>query len=140
MLSDGSDVDPLIGNDVWQVLSGLAKITGGGEVLRTHGGDAHGREKGIAPVHARSVSSLVHMASIPALFVGSGLIKWLAPPLAACSRPPRLRRDDEKSLLADRRTDRATSAIFLEVRYSQIVGQDLVEIKLLVAPADRVVC
>ena len=45
---DRSDIDPLIANDVRQILSGLATVIGGVGALRTHGGDAHGREKGYA--------------------------------------------------------------------------------------------
>lgn len=46
--SDRSDIDPLIANDVRQILSGLATVIEGVGALRTHGGDAHGREKGYA--------------------------------------------------------------------------------------------
>jgi len=45
---DRSDIDPLIANDVRQILSGLATVIGGVGALRTYGGDAHGREKGYA--------------------------------------------------------------------------------------------
>lgn len=43
---DRADIDPLIANDVRQILSGLATLIAGVGSLRTHGGDAHGREKG----------------------------------------------------------------------------------------------
>jgi hypothetical protein len=66
---DRSDIDPLIGNDVRQILSGLATGIGGVGALRTHGGDAHGREKGYARVDARIARLAIHAASTAALFL-----------------------------------------------------------------------
>ena len=67
--SDRSDIDPLIANDVRQILSGLATVIGGVGALRTHGGDAHGREKGYARVDARIARLSIHAASTAALFL-----------------------------------------------------------------------
>lgn len=66
---DRSDIDPLIANDVRQILSGLATVVGGVGALRTHGGDAHGREKGYARVDARIARLSIHAASTAALFL-----------------------------------------------------------------------
>jgi hypothetical protein len=66
---DRSDIDPLIANDVRQVLSGLATVIGGVGALRTHGGDAHGREKGFARLDARIARLSIHAASTAALFL-----------------------------------------------------------------------
>lgn len=66
---DRPDIDPLIANDVRQILSGLATIIGGVGALRTHGGDAHGREKGYARVDARIARLSIHAASTAALFL-----------------------------------------------------------------------
>lgn len=66
---DRSDIDPLIANDVRQILSGLATVIGGVGALRTHGGDAHGREKGFARVDARIARLTIHAASTAALFL-----------------------------------------------------------------------
>lgn len=66
---DRSDIDPLIANDVRQILSGLATVIGGVGALRTHGGDAHGREKGFARVDARIARLSIHAASTAALFL-----------------------------------------------------------------------
>lgn len=66
---DRSDLDPIIANDVRQVLSGLATVIGGVGALRTHGGDAHGREKGYERVDARIARLSIHAASTAALFL-----------------------------------------------------------------------
>ena len=52
-----------------QILSGLATIIGGVGALRTHGGDAHGREKGYARIDARIARLSIHAASTAALFL-----------------------------------------------------------------------
>ena len=63
-LSPGtSDIDPLIARDVQEVLSGLLGVIGGIGALRTHGGDAHGREKGYARIDARIARLSIHAAS-----------------------------------------------------------------------------
>lgn len=64
-----ADIDPLIANDIRQVLSGLTTVIGGVGALRTHGGDAHGREKGFARVDARIARLSIHAASTAALFL-----------------------------------------------------------------------
>lgn len=66
---DRSDIDPFITNDVRQILSGLATVIGGVWALRTHGGDAHRREKGFARVDARIGRLAIHAASTAALFL-----------------------------------------------------------------------
>ena len=66
---DRSDIDPLIAGDVRQILSGLATVIGGVGALRTHGGDAHGREKGYARIDARIARLSIHAASTAALFL-----------------------------------------------------------------------
>ena len=66
---DRSDIDPFIAGDVRQVLSGLLTVIGGLGALRTHGGDAHGREKGFARVDSRIARLAIHAASSTALFL-----------------------------------------------------------------------
>lgn len=66
---DRSDIDPLIAGDVRQILSGLATVIAGVGALRTHGGDAHGREKGFARIDARIARLSIHAASTAALFL-----------------------------------------------------------------------
>jgi|TARA_R110000744_G_scaffold302108_3_gene411114 hypothetical protein len=66
---DRSDIDPLIAADVRQILSGLATVIAGVGALRTHGGDAHGREKGFARIDARIARLSIHSASTAALFL-----------------------------------------------------------------------
>ncbi|MCI4663019.1 MAG: abortive infection family protein [Neomegalonema sp.] len=67
--TDRSDIDPTIANDVLQILSGLANVVRGVGALRTHGGDAHGREKGYARIDARIARLAIHAASTAALFL-----------------------------------------------------------------------
>ncbi|NRB19784.1 MAG: abortive infection family protein [Rhodobacteraceae bacterium] len=64
-----SDLDPLIANDVRQILSGLNTVIAGIGSLRTHGGDAHGREKGFARIDSRIANLSIHSASTAALFL-----------------------------------------------------------------------
>lgn len=66
---DRADIDLLISNDVRQILSGLATLIAGVGALRTHGGDAHGREKGYARIDARIARLSIHGASTVALFL-----------------------------------------------------------------------
>jgi len=66
---DRTDIDPLIANDVRQILSGLNTVIGGVGSLRTHGGDAHGRERGYARIDARIARLSIHAASTAALFL-----------------------------------------------------------------------
>lgn len=64
-----TDIDALIATDVRQILSGLSSIIGGVGALRTHGGDAHGREKGYKRIDDRIARLAVHSASTAALFL-----------------------------------------------------------------------
>lgn len=66
---DRSDIDPLIAGDVRQILSGLTTVIGGIGALRTHGGDAHGREKGYTRIDTRIAGLSIHAASTAALFL-----------------------------------------------------------------------
>ena len=66
---DRSDMDSRIADDVRRVLSGLFTVTAGIGSLRTHGGDAHGRERGSARLDARIARLSVHAASTLALFL-----------------------------------------------------------------------
>ena len=67
--SDRSDLDPLIADDVRKILSGLATVVEGIGALRTHGGDAHGRERGYKRLDPRIASLAIHAASTIALFL-----------------------------------------------------------------------
>lgn len=64
-----SDIDPLIANDVRQILSGLSNVISGVGSLRTHAGDAHGRERGFARIDVRIARLAIHTASTTALFL-----------------------------------------------------------------------
>ena len=64
-----SEINPLIANEVRQILSGLATVIGGLGALRSHGGDAHGREKGFARVDAQIARLSIHAASTAVLFL-----------------------------------------------------------------------
>jgi Abortive infection C-terminus len=66
---DRTDLDPNIGDDVRKVLGGLATVVEGIGALRTHGGDAHGRERGYARLDHRIASLAIHSASTIALFL-----------------------------------------------------------------------
>jgi hypothetical protein len=67
--TDRTDLDPLIADDVRKILSGLATVVEGIGSLRTHGGDAHGRERGYARIDRRIASLAIHSASTVALFL-----------------------------------------------------------------------
>lgn len=62
-------VPDLIADDVRKVLSGLVTAVQGIGALRTHGGDAHGRERGFKRVDARIARLAIHSASAVALFL-----------------------------------------------------------------------
>lgn len=66
---DRTDMNPEILDDVRKVLSGLATLIEGIGALRTHGGDAHGREKGFRRIDARIANLAVNSASTTALFL-----------------------------------------------------------------------
>ncbi len=68
-LSPGrQDLPDLVAADIRKVLSGLATAAEGIGALRTHGGDAHGRERGHRRVDARIARLAIHAASTLALF------------------------------------------------------------------------
>ncbi|MFZ4701490.1 MAG: abortive infection family protein [Candidatus Methylumidiphilus sp.] len=67
--SDRTDIDPEIATDVRTILGGLATVVQGVGALRTHAGDAHGRERGCARVDARIARLAIHAASTVALFL-----------------------------------------------------------------------
>lgn len=58
-----------IADDVRKILSGLATVIEGVGSLRTHGGDAHGREKGYARIDERIAGLSIHAAAAVALFL-----------------------------------------------------------------------
>lgn len=69
-LSPGrSDLPDEIAADVKQVLGGLTTTAKGIGALRTHAGDAHGRERGFRRLDARIARLAVHAASTLALFL-----------------------------------------------------------------------
>lgn len=69
-LSPGrTDLPPEIEQDVRQVLGGLTSTLKGVGALRTHGGDAHGREKGFRRIDARIARLALNVASSIALFL-----------------------------------------------------------------------
>lgn len=69
LATDRSDLDPLIADDVRKILSGLSTVVEGIGALRTHGGDAHGRERGYTRIDRRIASLAIHSASTVALFL-----------------------------------------------------------------------
>lgn len=69
-LSPGrGDLPPPIAHDVRQILSGLTTTTQGIGALRTHGGDAHGRERRYARIDPRIARLAIHAASTIAIFL-----------------------------------------------------------------------
>jgi hypothetical protein len=69
-LSPGrSDLPAEIQQDVRQVLGGLTSVAKGIGALRTHAGDAHGREKGFKRIDARIARLAITAASSLALFL-----------------------------------------------------------------------
>jgi hypothetical protein len=66
---DRTDIDPEIADDVRKILGGLATVVEGIGALRTHGGDAHGRERGYVRMDARIASLAINAASTVALFL-----------------------------------------------------------------------
>lgn len=66
---DRTDLDPQIAADVRTTLGGLATVIQGVGALRTHAGDAHGRERGYARVDPRIARLAIHAASTVALFL-----------------------------------------------------------------------
>ncbi|NQV94776.1 MAG: abortive infection family protein [Sphingomonadales bacterium] len=69
-LSPGrTDLTPELEQDVRQVLGGLTLVTKGIGALRTHGGDAHGREKGFKRIDPRIARLALNSAGSIALFL-----------------------------------------------------------------------
>ena len=66
---DRADFAQEIVDDVRKVLSGLATAIEGIGALRTHAGDAHGRERGFRRIDARIARLAIHSASTVALFL-----------------------------------------------------------------------
>ena len=66
---DRTDVDAQIADDVRKVLSGLATTIEGIGALRTHAGDAHGRERGHSRVDERIARLAIHSATTVSLFL-----------------------------------------------------------------------
>lgn len=64
-----TDLSPEIEQDVRQVLGGLTSVTKGIGALRTHAGDAHGREKGFRRIDPRIARLALNSASSIALFL-----------------------------------------------------------------------
>jgi|GEM_PF-503457 len=64
-----TDFNPEIAADVRQILGGLTTIAKGTGALRTHAGDAHGRERGFVRIDARIARLAIHTASTLALFL-----------------------------------------------------------------------
>lgn len=58
-----------ISDDVRQILGGLTSVAKGVGALRTHGGDAHGRESGFARLDPKLARLSLHAASSLALFL-----------------------------------------------------------------------
>lgn len=69
-LSPGrTDLPSEVEADIRQVLGGLTSVSKGIGALRTHAGDAHGRERGRARIDARIARLAIHSASSIALFL-----------------------------------------------------------------------
>lgn len=64
-----SDLSSEIIDDVRKVLNGLATAIEGIGALRTHAGNAHGRERGFRRIDARIARLAIHSASTVALFL-----------------------------------------------------------------------
>lgn len=69
-LSPGrTDLPDLIAGDIRKILSGLTTTAEGIGALRTHGGDAHGRERGHRRIDPRIARLAIHGSSTLALFL-----------------------------------------------------------------------
>lgn len=64
-----TDIDTQIEADVRMILGGLSTVISGIGALRTHAGDAHGRERGLVRIDARIASLALHSASTVSLFL-----------------------------------------------------------------------
>jgi hypothetical protein len=65
---DKAGVSDDIANDVRTILGGLNSVVNGVGALRTHGGDAHGRERGYRRIDPRIARLAIHSASTVSLF------------------------------------------------------------------------
>lgn len=63
------DVSPQIAADVREILGGLNSTVQGIGALRTHAGDAHGRERGFKRIDARTARLAIHAAAGAAIFI-----------------------------------------------------------------------
>lgn len=66
---DKSGVPNEIAGDVRAILGGLNSVVNGVGSLRTHAGDAHGRERGYRRIDARIAKLAIHSASTASLFL-----------------------------------------------------------------------
>ena len=66
---DKAGVSDDIANDVRTILGGLNSVVNGVGALRTHGGDAHGRERGYRRIDPRIARLAIHSASTVSLFL-----------------------------------------------------------------------
>ncbi|WP_338469123.1 abortive infection family protein (plasmid) [Sphingomonas sp. gentR] len=64
-----TDIDSQIEADVRTILGGLSTVINGIGALRTHAGDAHGRERGFVRIDARIASLALHSAGTVSLFL-----------------------------------------------------------------------
>ena len=64
-----TDLPAEIATDIRQVLGGLTSVAKGVGSLRTHAGDAHGRERGFKRIDGRIARLAIHSASTIALFL-----------------------------------------------------------------------
>lgn len=89
-LSPGRSTDllDLIARDIRKVLSGLTTATEGIGALRTHGGDAHGRERGHRRIDPRIARLAIHAASTVALFLIETWERKMQRGLPAAAEPP----------------------------------------------------
>lgn len=89
-LSPGRSTDllDLIAGDIRKVLSGLTTATEGIGALRTHGGDAHGRERGHRRIDPRIARLAIHAASTVALFLIETWERKMQRGLPAAAEPP----------------------------------------------------
>lgn len=66
---DRSDVAQEVATDVRAILGGLNATVQGIGALRTHAGDAHGRERGFRRIDSRIARLAIHSASAAAVFL-----------------------------------------------------------------------
>lgn len=66
---DKTGVADDVANDVRTILGGMNSVVNGVGALRTHGGDAHGRERGYRRIDPRIARLAIHSASTVSLFL-----------------------------------------------------------------------